>query len=276
VGLFNGTAPTQRPSFLTCSFVSGTERLWWRLLLDPAPSAASSATRFLDRLFPKLGQCAAGRHEPGGQFVRQPAQRIHWLRPGDPLQFALRRRLEPRKSIQNLRRLSAPVLFSAAPNASTGSSTISAQGTSGSLSHPASLALTIQAGVAANLLRTTYSRTDSVPAMDDPSGEPHHRHIAYDPARQHVFVANRAMNRVEIFSSTSFTRLAQITIPGASSADLSIDGATVWIGTVTEQVVAIDTSSLQIKARYGITGLQPLPNALFDRPVELLALSGGS
>jgi hypothetical protein len=170
---------------------------------------------------------------------------------------------------------SAPVLFSAAPNASTGSSTISAQGTSGSLSHPASLALTIQAGVAANLLRTTYSRTDSVPAMDDPSGEPHHRHIAYDPARQHVFVANRAMNRVEIFSSTSFTRLAQITIPGASSADLSIDGATVWIGTVTEQVVAIDTSSLQIKARYGITGLQPLPNTLFDRPVELLALSGG-
>ncbi len=149
---------------------------------------------------------------------------------------------------------STPVLLSAAPNASTGSSTISAQGTSGSLSHPASLGLTIQAGVAANLPRTTYSRTDSVPAMDDPSGEPRHRHIAYDPARQHVFVANRAMNRVEIFSSTAFTRVAQITIPGASSADLSPDGTSVWIGTVTEQVVAIDASSLQIKARYGITG----------------------
>jgi len=170
---------------------------------------------------------------------------------------------------------STPVLFSAAPNASTGNSTISAQGTSGSLSHPASLALTIQAGVAANLPRTTYSRTDSVPAMDDPSGEPHHRHIAYDPARQHVFVANRAMNRVEIFSSASFTRVAQVSIPGASSADLSPDGATVWIGTVTEQVAAIDASLLQIKARYGIMGLQPLPNTLFDRPEELLALSSG-
>jgi hypothetical protein len=64
-------------------------------------------------------------------------------------------------------------------------------------------------------------------------------------------------------------------IPGASSADLSSDGASVWIGTVTEQVAAIDTSSLQIKARYGISGLQPLPNTLFDRPEELLALSGG-
>ena len=170
---------------------------------------------------------------------------------------------------------SIPVLFSAAANASTGNSTISAQGTSGSLSHPASLALTIQAGVSASLPRTTYSRTDSVPAMDDPSGELHHRHIAYDPARQHVFVANRAMNRVEVFSSTNFTRVAQVSIPGASSADLSSDGATVWIGTVTEQVVAIDTSSLQIKARYEITGLQPLPNTLFDRPEELLALFSG-
>ncbi len=170
---------------------------------------------------------------------------------------------------------STPVLFSAAPNASTGSSTISAQGTSGSLSHPASLGLTIQAGVVANLPRTTYARTDSVPAMDDPSGEPHHRHLAYDLANKHVFLANRAMNRVEIFSSTDFTRVAQVSIPGASSADLSSDGATVWIGTVTEQVVAIDTSSLQIKARYELVGLQPLPNTLFDRPEELLALSGG-
>jgi len=170
---------------------------------------------------------------------------------------------------------SAPVLFSAAANASTGSSTISAQGTSGSLSHPASLGLTIQAGVATNLPRTTYARTDSLPAMDDPSGEPHHRHVAWDPARQHVFVANLAMNRVEIFSSISFTRVAQVSIPGATTADLSPDGDTVWIGTVTEQVAAIDTSSLQIKARYELVGLQPLPNTLFDRPEELLALSGG-
>ncbi len=168
-----------------------------------------------------------------------------------------------------------PVLFSAATNAPIGNSTIVAQGTSGSLSHPANLGLTIQSGIAANLPRTTYARTDSIPAMDDPSGEPHHKHVAYDSAHQHVFVANRAMNRVEVFSSTNFTRVAQVDIPGASSADLSTDGATLWVGTVTEQVAAIDTSSLQIKTRYEIGGLQPLPNTLFDRPEELLALSGG-
>jgi len=150
-----------------------------------------------------------------------------------------------------------------------------AEGTSGSLSHSASLGLTVQNGVVANFPRTAYARTDSIPAMDDPSGEPHHRHIAYDPAHQLVFVANRAMNRVEIFSTTTSARVGQVIVPGASSADLSSDGATVWIGTVTEQVAAIDTSSLQVKTRYEITGLQPLPNTLFDRPEELLALGSG-
>ena len=91
-----------------------------------------------------------------------------------------------------------------------------------------------------------------------------------------IFVANRAMNRVEVFSSTTAVRVAQVSVPGASSADLSTDGTTVWIGTVTEQVAAIDTTSLQVKARYEIAGLQPLPNTLFDRPEELLALSNGN
>jgi len=157
-----------------------------------------------------------------------------------------------------------------------GNFTIMAEGASGSLSHPASLGLTIQTGIVANLPRTTFARTDSIPAMDDPPGEPHHRHIAYDPAHQLVFVANRAINRVEIFSATTATRVGQVSVPGASSADLSADGSTVWVGTVTEQAAAIDTTSLQIKGRYEITGLQPIPNTLFDRPEELLALSGGN
>ena len=170
---------------------------------------------------------------------------------------------------------SASVLFSAASNAGTGNFAITATGASGALSHPANLGIAVQSGVAANLPRTTFARTDSTLAMDDPSGEPHHRHIAYDPTHQLVFVANRAMNRAEIFSSTTLAPVAQVSIPGASSADLSADDSTVWVGTVTEQVVAIDTSSLQIKGRYEITGMQPLPNTLFDRPEELLALTSG-
>src|SRR5579859_52496 len=172
----------------------------------------------------------------------------------------------------------APVslFFSAAANASTGSVTIVATGTSGSLSHTAILSLTVQTGVVATLPRTTFARSDSVPALDDPLGEPHHHHLAYDPTHQLLFVANRATNRVEVFSTTAFACVAQVSLPGASSAELSPDGSTVWIGTVTEQVAAIDTTSLQIKSRYEIAGLLPLPNTLFDRPEELFTLPNGN
>src|SRR5262249_45146871 len=83
------------------------------------------------------------------------------------------------------------------------------------------------------------------------------------------------MNRVEVFSSKDFSRAAQISVPGASSADISSDGTTVWVGTVLNEAVAIDTGSLQVKTRYTIPALMPLPNIPFDRPEELIALSSG-
>jgi len=170
---------------------------------------------------------------------------------------------------------STPVIFGAAANAATGSFTISVQGASGTLSHSASLALAIQGAVSPALPRTAYARTDSTSASDDPFGEPHHRHIAYDPANKHFFVANRAMNRVEVFSTASQSSVAQISIPGASSADISADGSTVWVGTALEEIVAIDTSSLRIRNRYSLTGLTPVPNTIFSRPLEVLSLSSG-
>jgi DNA-binding beta-propeller fold protein YncE len=168
---------------------------------------------------------------------------------------------------------SSSVVFGAAANASTGNFTISAQGVSGALSHSQNLALTIQSGVVSALPRTTYVRTDATSAADFPFGEPHHRHIAYDPSHKQVFLANRAMNRVEVFSCTSQTRLAQIAIPAATSADLSADGATVWIGTALDDVIAIDSASLTIRNRYIVAGLTPIPNSIFNRPVEVLSLS---
>jgi hypothetical protein len=170
---------------------------------------------------------------------------------------------------------STPVILGAAANAATGTFTVSAQGSSGNLSHSSSVGLSIQSGVVSALPRTTFVRTDATSATDDPFGEPHHRHIAYDAANKHVFVANRAMNRVEVFSSTSQTHAAQISVPGASSADLSADGSTVWIGTSLDQIVAIDTTLLQIRNRYLLAGLTPLPSTTFDRPVEVLSLSNG-
>ncbi|PYV65965.1 MAG: hypothetical protein DMG97_30835, partial [Acidobacteria bacterium] len=170
---------------------------------------------------------------------------------------------------------STSVIFGASANAPTGNFTISMQGTSGALSHSASLAVAIQSAVNPALPRTAYARTDSTSASDDPFGEPHHRHIVYDPANKHLFVANRAMNRVDVFSTASQSSIAQISVPGASSADLAADGSTVWVGTALEQIVAIDTSSLRIRNRYSLAGLTPVPGTLFSRPVEVLSLSSG-
>ena len=168
------------------------------------------------------------------------------------------------------------VVFGASLSTATGNFTVSAQGTSGTLSHSQTLTLTVQSGVASNLPRTSYARTDSVLTADSPLGEPHHRHIAYDPANKQVFVANRAMNRVDVFSTTNHTRVVQIAVPGATSADLSADGATVWIGTALDEIVSIDPASLAVKNRYSLAGLMPLPNVIFDRPIEVLSLSTGN
>ena len=163
----------------------------------------------------------------------------------------------------------------AADNAATGNFTISAEGTSGGLSHGVNLTVTIQSAVGAALSRTAYAKTDSISAADDPFGEPHHRHMAYDPANKHLFVANRALNRVEVFSTLDQSRAAQVSIAGASSADLSADGVTVWIGTSLQEIVAIDAATLHLKARYLLDGLRPLPGISFNRPVEVLSLSNG-
>ena len=170
---------------------------------------------------------------------------------------------------------STPVVLGALPNAASGNFTITAQGVSGSLSHSATLALVVQAFAGPPLPRSTYVRTDAVPAFDDPSGEAHHRRLAYDAANKHLFVANRATNRVEVFSTLDQTWIAQINVPAASSADISADGGTVWIGTTTEQTVAIDTATLKVRSRYSIQPLAPLPNSVFDRPEELLSMSSG-
>lgn len=171
---------------------------------------------------------------------------------------------------------STTVLFGAAAGAPTGSFPISAQGSSGSLSHSAELTLNVQSGAVSSLPRTTFVRTDSVAALDNPAGEASHRHMVFDAGRKQVFVANRAMNRIEVIDGETLARKGQIAVAGITSVDLSADGGTLWAGTVTNEVAAIDPQLLQVKKRVAIPVLAPLPNVTFDRPEELLAMANGN
>lgn len=140
--------------------------------------------------------------------------------------------------------------FGAAVTAPTGSFTLSAQAVSGALSHSASLTLAIQPSTIAALPRTNFVRTDSTPMADAPSGEAHRHHIVYDAAHKYVFIANAAMNRLEVISAVDQSHVARISIPGVTSGDLSVHGTTLWAGTALNEIVAVDTSVLQVKSRY--------------------------
>lgn len=168
------------------------------------------------------------------------------------------------------------VVFGAAGNAATGNFAVSVQGVSGGLAHTTSLTLAIQGAViGADFPRTTFVRTDSATAADNPAGEAHHRHLVYDPPHQRLFIANRAMNRLEVISTIDESTVAQIAIAGVTSAELSADGATVWAGTAVNEIVAVDSASLQVTQRYPQTGISPVSSKVFDRSVEILSLSNG-
>jgi hypothetical protein len=170
---------------------------------------------------------------------------------------------------------SVSLIFGAAANAPTGQFNLSAQAASGNLSHSAPLSLTIQSNSVSNLPRSTFLRNDSVAALDTPTGEPHRRQIVFDSAGRRLFVANPAMNRVEVYSDSPPSLLSTIDAPAASSVDLSPDGSTLWVGTGIEQLLVVSTANLQIQSRYPMAGLSPIPGALFNRPREALALSSG-
>jgi hypothetical protein len=111
-------------------------------------------------------------------------------------------------------------------------------------------ALTIQPGPLLNAPKSSFVRNDFVGSVDAPAGEPHRRHIVYDAVGKRFFAANGAMNRVDVLSTASATVLTCIDVPGASSVDLSPDGATLWVGSAVKYAFAVSTQNLQVTQRY--------------------------
>src|SRR5262249_19540309 len=94
-------------------------------------------------------------------------------------------------------------------------------------------------------------------------------------AHQHLFVANRAKNLVEVFSSADGSKIAAVAAPGASGGDLSPDGKIVWVGSTAQAIYELDATSFQVRAVHFVPPLAPVPGSVFDRPEEVLAMSSG-
>lgn len=109
------------------------------------------------------------------------------------------------------------------------------------------------------------NRSDFVSTEATPSG------MAYDRQLDLIFVSNSVWNRVDIISNK--TRLLQQSIPvrGIQTVDVSQDGSTVWIGTDSQQVFALNTTTFAL-TRY----LLPQISGASWQDNILLALSDGT
>ncbi len=173
---------------------------------------------------------------------------------------------------------SQQVTVSAASNATTGSATVTFTGTSGSLTHNASLNLTVQAASSSAPGRTRYLRTDAVTpyfAWVNPHwiiyNSPTSRFFFTDPFSQHVFVID----------SVSQKLVGAIVVPGAFGIDDTPDHQTLYVGTMNGDVYSIDPVSMTVKRRYIASQIGPAgfkantALVLADGRLALLGVQGG-
>lgn len=122
--------------------------------------------------------------------------------------------------------------------------------------------------------QTSYVRTDETP-----------RSIVYDAAHQQVFSSEYSLDRVDVVSTTTRQLVKSIPVLNPTGLALTIDGTEVLVGSDTQQVQAISTSSLQIVkswlltpvsgAAYGIETPIPLADGTVAfRPSGYTVLSG--
>jgi DNA-binding beta-propeller fold protein YncE len=122
--------------------------------------------------------------------------------------------------------------------------------------------------------QTSYLRTDDTP-----------RSIVYDAAHQQIFSSDYFLDRVDVVSTATRQLVKSIPVLNPSGLALTIDGSQVLVGSDTQQVQAISTSSLQIVnhwlptpisgSTYGIQTPFPLADGTVAfRPSGYSVLSG--
>lgn len=125
-----------------------------------------------------------------------------------------------------------------APLVQDASVTVTGEG-DGQTQNSNSIALSIeQAAFHAPNNRTTFVRTD-----DTPLG------LVYDPVHQLIFASALHLNCVDVISAATQQVTKCISVSGPLGVSLSTDGTRVLVGTQTQQVAWIDTSSLRVVER---------------------------
>jgi hypothetical protein len=122
-----------------------------------------------------------------------------------------------------------------------------------------SLDVTPRPGTLAN------NRTDFVSTQATPFG------VVYDRQADLIFASNSVWNRIDVISNKTHLLQQSIPLRGAQAIDVSQDGSTVWIGTNSQQVFALNTSTFAL-TRY----IVPMIAGSGWEDNLLLALSDGT
>ena len=130
-------------------------------------------------------------------------------------------------------------------------------------------------------LRTRYLRTNSFYDPNSLEYAPPHFSV-YDAAHQQFFVSNPYMNEIDVFSATSETQTAAISVPMAWGIDISPVDGSLWAGTMLGDVYNVNTSTLGVIARYPASTIGPsgfavtTALALADGRLALQGTAGGN
>ncbi|HEX5283175.1 MAG TPA: IPT/TIG domain-containing protein, partial [Bryocella sp.] len=81
--------------------------------------------------------------------------------------------------------------------------------------------------------------------------------MIYNRAQDLIYVSNPSWNRIDIISNANRKLLQSVPVRGPSAIDLSADGTTLWIGTQSQQIYAMNTTSLALTSYMapGLTGI---------------------
>lgn len=113
-------------------------------------------------------------------------------------------------------------------------------------------------------IRTDFIRTDATPAA-----------AAFDAARGVVYASNPQWNRVDVISPTTHQIIQSISAPAPTGMDMSLDGTQLIVGSNVQQIVSIDTASLQVVKRANVTPIV-VGGASYSIPYLLANTSNGT
>ena len=137
------------------------------------------------------------------------------------------------------------LIFAASPSANLtnyGVVTVTATRTADGVQESAQLEINVSPPVGSLApVRTDFVRLDGTPAA-----------AVYDPAHNVVYASNTQWNRVDVVSPATRQIVKSVPAPSPTGMDLSLDGTHLIVTSNVQQIVSIDTNSLQVVSRTSV------------------------